>query len=309
MNDMMHMKNNPAEYRYGQKECCVIKSNGEARWYTLIMLTNLNTMDSVVSEYSDYFFKNENMIKGAMTTKINNYGRHIVSFLNYIFYDRDEPLDSIEDISKDLGNEYLNKYSVGELKDLRSRGGYTISNAPDTVDKAKHVLTGLYYWLFRKYADKPVNHQWVKQYNLKYIFEPDFHWREVKTPAGTRVVLDNIFLYVETYLKDTVMKLENPSDLVVFELIEIARNHDPMIAFGLALQGCVGIRRGEVCQMHDKRIIFNVIKGAVRSLYINMETEKLLRNDGKRTGHIKRKRCQLAYPAFDSSFIRCIKNI
>lgn len=292
------IKSYPSEYRYGQKICCTIKSNGETKWYSLIMLTNLQTMESFVSEFSDYLFKNDEIIACSINTRKNNYGGVCVSFLNYIFFDRKKPLESIESISKEIGVEFLNKYSLGETSDRKNMYGYTISQAPETVKRAKQYLTYFYNWLNDAKSNIRVNGKLVKKYNLKYISDDDFKWYEKRTQIGSRKSLEVVFEGVETFLKETKLKMKNPSDLVVYLLIELARHYDPMIAFAIALQAFVGLRRGEVCQMWRKRLHFKKPAGVLLGLYVDLRKDKFLRDDGVDTGQIKRKRCQLAYPAF-----------
>lgn len=275
----------PSQCRYIQRELTLIK-NENIRWYNFLLLENQETLEVKVSEYTDFFYENKHLNK-SINTKKNNYGSIILMFLNYIFFHRDVPLKSINDITIELGNEFLNLYVYGSI-------GGTTTKSNDTIDKARSALTLFYHWLSKK-----------RKYKLKHVKSSIFIYitKTYKKSTATeirhieRTVIKPIFK-VEFPNKTTKQKLKKPSEFLVYNLIEIAKQYDPIMTFPIALQAFSGIRRGEACQMAQQRIILTAPYGRSISFIIDLQEELLLRDDGKRTGNIKRQRVQLVYESF-----------
>lgn len=93
---------NKSQYRYIQREVTLIK-NENVKWYNFILLENQNTLEVQVSEFTDFLYS-KNLINRSISTKKNNYGNIMIMFLNYIFFDRDSPLNSINDIIVKIGS-------------------------------------------------------------------------------------------------------------------------------------------------------------------------------------------------------------
>jgi integrase len=283
---------NKTNFRYGQRECTVIKSDGMVVWYNFIVLNNESTLESHISEFTEFFF-HKDYINLEINTKKNNYGTLIVSFLNYIFFDMENPLKSIDDFTIELGNGFLNKWGRGELSDRRTSNGKTIAKSDEVINQAKLNLTRFCYWLFNKALEGTRK----KKYRLRNFKKTDFIWIEKKRGKYSKMCLQSIFT-AEYPNKQRQPKFESPDEQVVYLLIELARQYDPMLALPIAMQSFVGVRRGEVCQISRERFHFIKTLGVPTGLYFDLLEESLLRKDGVRTGSIKRKRCQIAYEAF-----------
>lgn len=291
--DIKLVDSNRMEWRYGQREATIIK-NGLVKNYNFITLSNSNTNEFQISEYTDFFFHKKRLNNSIHTNK-NNYGTTIVLFLNYIFFDREVTLNSIEDITVKIGEEFLNKFSYGDLRKgptLRSMEVKT----DEVIEKAEYALTSFYNWLF-----------YQPNYKLNHIKKSDFNYEtkiyknknRIDMREGFRQVkyLKSLFT-VEYPHKEIKKKIESPDELMVYTLIEVAKQYDPMLAFGIALQSFAGLRCGEVCQMSRSRIVNRRPLGESISFCIDLTREHMLRNDGARTGEIKVSRVQLVYEAF-----------
>lgn len=288
----MNKISNSKDWRYGQKYCTVIK-NGVVKKYNFIILENHLTHESIISEFQSFFY-DKNRINSSLYTKINNYGTHIIPFLNYIFFDSTTPVKSIEDITVKLGESFLNKYIYGELSKFSKKE--KVVKCDDVIDRANYALTVFYSWLYHS-----------EKYNLKNINENIFTYRTVNyhkvdtisDNSGniTKNVLEPIF-NIEYPHKPKKKKLESPDEFMIYNLIEVARQYDPMMAFPIALQAFAGLRCGEVCQICKKRITNRKLGIISTSFAINLQEEYMLRDDGVITGEIKIHRIQLVYEAF-----------
>ncbi|OSB11678.1 hypothetical protein B2H97_00805 [Paraclostridium bifermentans] len=282
MSDIDIIKNNRSRYRYVQRKIPVIKNEELVKWYNFLLLENQDTFEIIVSEFTDFFI-HKNRLNLSIKTKMNNYGNTILMFLNYIFFERENPVSSIVDITIELGNEFINAYGIG---DIGARG--TKSN--DSINRVANSLTIFYHWLYKDSG-----------YNLKHIKKTSFRIvsYSVKTPNSSidKTKLDTLFTY-EIYNKVLDRKLENPSEFIVYSLLQIAEQYDPIMAFPIALGAFAGLRQGEICQICLQRIQYTAVFGRSTCFYIDLQKEKLLRADGISTGDIKRPRVQLVYESF-----------
>ncbi len=285
LSDKAFIMANSSQYRYVQREHTLLK-NESVKWYNFFLLENQETLEVKVSEYTDFFYETE-LLNRSINTKKNNYGNIMLIFLNYIFFDRDIPIESINDITVEVGNEFLDSYAYGRV-------GGTTTKSNGTIDKARSSLTSFYHWLSKK-----------RIYKLKTI-KPSIFISVTKTYTSRtttgikhieRKTIKPIFK-VEFPNITSNQRLEKPSEFLAYELIEIAKQYDPMMAFPIALQTFAGIRRGEVCQMAQQRIMRTAPYGRSINFVIDLRHELMLRDDGKRTGKIKRLRIQLVYEAF-----------
>ena len=141
MNDLSIIKNNRSRYRYVQRKIPVIKNEGLVKWYNFLLLENQETLEVCVSEYTDFFF-HKDRLNLSIKTKMNNYGNTILMFLNYIFFEREKPISSILDITIDLGNEFINSYSCGDI-------GFKEIKSNDAINRVSNSLTSFYYLLYK----------------------------------------------------------------------------------------------------------------------------------------------------------------
>lgn len=247
------------------------------------------------------FFMSKEIINLSIETKKKTYARIIVPFLNYVLIDSPEKVDNIEDLTLELANKFISDYASGLLDDKRRPNEPPERRHPDTIDKCENALSRFLKWLcFTR------NHGIKMKYIKRSMFDEQ----------------GSIFV-VEKLPKESRLRLENLTPYLVTELISVALEHDPMLAFGITLQAFVGIRAGDVCQMAGHRFVWictswdfitdkelleeikacKTSAGAL-SAYINLEQEYVLRSDGVRAGGIKIHRKQ---PIFEP-FLPIIKN-
>ena len=201
-------------YTYSQRECTVIK-NGMLKNYNFIVLYNVKTYEMRVSEFTDFFLHKERLNNSIHTNK-NNYGTILILFLNYIFLNRAPKLKNIEELTIDIGNEFLNRYVYGDLQQQSNNRKMTVKS----------------------------------------------------------------------------------DELMIYTLLEVSKQFDPMLTLAIALQSFGGLRRGEVCQICRERISIINPSRQVISFSVDLRQEYMLRSDGIRTGNIKIPRMQIIYEAF-----------
>lgn len=287
MNDISFIKNyKHNNFRYTQKTIPIIR-NGTMKVFSLIMLENLVTKNTVVSEYNEMLLSKRFINKSVNTIK-DTYGIAIVMFLNYIFFERKSTLNSIEEISVSIGNEFLNRYTYGQI-------GNSTTKTDDSIKKISGALTAFYNWLHKS-----------KKYKMKNLHQEDFNIKSLS--IHNKKIFQSPVIVNKEYIESPFTielpnvtknkKLENPSEFLIFNLIETAKLYDPLMAFPIAIQAFLGLRIGEVCQLSRDRISIIAPYGTVVTFTLNLLENKMLRADGKSTGEIKRKRVQIAYEAF-----------
>ncbi len=283
MNDLIDI-NKFKYYRYSQRECTVIK-NGMLKNYNFIVLYNEKTFDMIVSEFTDFFLHKERLNNSIHTNK-NNYGTILILFLNYIFYDRIPKLKNIEELTIEIGNEFLNKYVYGDLQQ-KSNSRKMVVKSDEVIEKAEIALSRFYKWLF-----------YNTNYKMKFIKKNDFVYKDfyrfnINHKIFRDTGLKSLFT-VEHPHKPSLQKIESPDELMIYVLLEVSKQFDPMLTLAIALQSFGGLRRGEVCQMCRERIS----RRQVISFSVDLRQEYMLRSDGIRTGNIKIPRIQIIYEAF-----------
>ena len=269
--------------------------NDELREYVYICKRNENGLASL-TYYSGFFFAkvcDRNMINLATNTKLNAYGRYIVTFLNYIFYESEDKIVDIRDLKLDLVNEYLEKHSRGSLANQK-RGWKN----KGVADEAAMAITYFIYWL----TTSRINNR--KTLGLKYIKNSLFKtekYLSYNPHTGSRKEkerLKSIGVYQTTQDNKSRKKVVTANLFSIKALIDISKKNDPMMTFGIVLGAFVGLREGGIVQMTKDRISpyspLNVLEGCSIDLYNNNMT----RGDGKGMGSIKISRKQPVYEAF-----------
>ena len=67
--------------------------------------------------------------------------------MNYIFFNRAPKLKNIEELTIDIGNEFLNKYVYGDLQQQSNNRKMTVKS-DEVIQKAEIALSRFYKWLF-----------------------------------------------------------------------------------------------------------------------------------------------------------------
>lgn len=294
MNDIDIILKDISKYRYTQRILPVIYGDVAVKWYNFILLENQETLETYVSEFSEFFISKD-IINFSIKTKMNNYGTTIIMFLNYIFFEIDEPIKSITDIDIEIGESFLNAYSEGNI-------GRVNLKTDVSIKRVANYLTYFYYWLYTAKKKRTKK----RKYNLKNLSLDMFtystsRYRLKNINNGKdfieRKKLDCIFAY-DLHGVGTSKKLKRPTEYLIYSLIDIAEQYDPMLAFPIAIGAFAGLRQGEICQICKANIHRQAFLGYSNAFYIELEKDRLLRSDGLLTGSIKRKRVQLAYDSF-----------
>ncbi len=241
------------------------------------------------------FFMSKDILNLSIETKQKTYARIIVPFLNYILIDSLDRINDISELTWELANKFVTEYAAGEFDESRKVDGKPERRSPDTIEKCEFALTKFIKWLCygRKHGIKMKHFERSRFGGNKTIFE---------------VIKDK---------KESRKKLKNLSPYLVAQFIDVALEHDPMIALGISLQAFVGMRVGEICQMAEHRFVWTcnswdfitdktlleelaLHDGPASNLsaYINLEQEYVLRSDGKRAGGIKIHRKQPVFEPF-----------
>ena len=86
--------------------------------------------------------------------------------MNYIFFNRAPKLKNIEELTIDIGNEFLNKYVYGDLQQQSNNRKMTVK-LDEVIQKAEIALSRFYKWLF-----------YNTNYKMKFIKKNDFVYKD-----------------------------------------------------------------------------------------------------------------------------------
>lgn len=243
--------------------------------------------------FSDFFIDNIEgftLINKAYNTQKNFYGEYVVKFLNYIFNESHRKVDDITLVDVKLVEEFLNKYSQRKLNaDTKEEW-----RSAESVAKMNRALKIFIYWLCIKKEKNQI------LFEMKYISENNFKKKiiYVKNRYGNKklTVLEDIFSYKTSNSQNSRDKVTGASKYTIFKLLELAEIKDPMLTFGIVLGAFSGLRAGETMQVNQ-----NILRGFEdddTGCFIDLREERILRSDGKITGHIKTKGKQIIYEGF-----------
>lgn len=288
------------ELKFGLRVLPIIK-NGQLRYYIFIIEEDRygNKKNSV---YSNYFFNRvlgKSMLNLSLNTKKNFHARFIVMFLNYIFNEMDDAISNIEDLTIDHVRDFLERYSSGELgRNKCNKEGKNQWKSSNTAFDAGNAITRFCYWLV---TARDSNRRLL--FKMKFIVKSDFEittsYRKNKNNGKKEEIksLNLLCDYERNNNKVTRKKVVTATMYMITSLIEVAKSNDPMMVFPIVLGAFVGLRQGEVVQMHRGRMI-HVKNSKINDCYINLKADYALRDDGKYIGNIKIKREQPIYPVF-----------
>ncbi|NGT78858.1 hypothetical protein [Clostridium perfringens] len=291
---------NRKDSRFMMKVLPIIKSC-EQRHYFFIVEKDIygNKRNSI---YSDYFFSEvlgESMLNLSFNTKKNFHARFIVMFLNYILHEMVDAISNIEDLTIDNVKDFLERYSCGEI----GRKSYSKVNgsqwkSSETALDAGTAITKFCYWLVTgRDKDKKL------RFKMKFISRSDFeiitsykrcrYSSKKKEVKSLKILCD----YERTRNSIKRKKVVTATMYMIASLIEVANSTDKMMVFPIVLGAFVGLRQGDVCQMHRGRMV-EVKKSRINDCYIDLRVDCALRDDGRYVGNIKVKREQPIYPVF-----------
>ena len=291
---------NKEQSKFGLRILPIMK-NGQLRHYIFIIEEDRYGRKKN-SVYSDYFFGmilGKSMLNLSLNTKKNFHARFIVMFLNYIFNEMDDAISNIEDLTIDHVKDFLERYSSGELgRSKYNKDGKIQWKGANTALDAGNAITRFCYWLV---TARGKNRRLI--FKMKFIVKSDFEitisYKKNKYTGKKEQVksLNLLCDYERNNNKVERKKVVTATMYLVASMIEVAQSNDPMMVFPIVLGAFVGLRRGDVVQMHRGRMV-EVKNSKINDCYINLKANCALRDDGKNVGNIKIKREQPIYPVF-----------
>ena len=244
-----------------------------------------------VSDFTQFLYDNMKKVNFTLRDKSPNtiknfYLTYLIRFLNYVFNEIDEPIKNIEDLTFELGEEFLQLFSNGQLPNDK----YKEMRNDESVDKANRALSHFYYWLCIK-RDKDRK----KKYRMKYLLLEDFEVETVsnKNEFGTttKEVLPNFFTVDTIESRNRRCKVVQASNYTIKKLIKFARYIDPQMEFGIIMGALMGLRQGYITQLSEYKLAG--INGDAEVAYsINFNNHEVLRSDLKVTSNLKRRKGQ-----------------
>lgn len=112
--------------------------------YVFIVLQNTKSNFFKVTGYSAYFYNKE------IVNKKLNHSKVIVCFLNYVFIEnkRKYKISSISDITKEMGEDFLNSYKEGKVGRKRGRNG---KKTRQVIEEYQRIFGKFYTFLLNEY--------------------------------------------------------------------------------------------------------------------------------------------------------------
>jgi len=229
----------------------------------------------------------------SLNTIKNFHLTFIIRFLNFIFNDSETPISNIEDLTLKVVEEFLDKFSQGTLpNEIKEEW-----KSKETVKRATYAISHFVYWLWwRKEKGS-----YKKMFKMKHIKENNFQFETVTrrskngySSKEVKKLMDIVTPNVSSRIK-TRAKVVDGSNYSVAKLIELSQENDPMLTIGIALGAYLGLRVGDIVQMHEGRIK-GLDKNKDFGAYVDLTYDTILRSDNKITGNIKTKRNVPIYP-------------
>ena len=284
--------------------------NEEIHSYVYIFRREKNGF-SKITPYSRYFtgrvLKNS-LINNSTNTQVNAHGKFIVCFLNYIFYERENAISNINQIDRDLILEFLRKYAMGETS---TQKGKWIKK--ENSIRAGKAIMRFVYWL--KYTSIE-----GEKFGLTKISKGDFDivQRQVKRKKiidtgevrESHYIAESIgcppdFKKTSKYSSDSsntkTQKREKAINMTLYTvklLIDTSAKRDPEMTFPIVLGAFVGLRQGDVVQMHRGRMNLPFDLDITENCTIDLLNEVQISNNSNDCGRIKVHRVQPIYEGF-----------
>lgn len=259
--------------------------------HVFIYVENKITKDCELSVFNDfltdeYYSKSEDTISCELVRKPCT---HLCMFLNYIFKDRTNPLKSIKQLKYEDVNCFLNEYSNGNIgQDTKSfKDG-------NSVREVKRTIDAFGYWLSRKNIGRDKVVPYFKQKDFNKVIEV----RQYEHGKTRKVSVYKTPFSVKIHGKIRREKVKEVQAILLLCLLHTANHYDKMLTLPIALQAFAGLREGEVMQLCKERITLDKPSNILEEFSIDLWQEKIIRDDGKITGHIKIPRDQCVYYSF-----------
>lgn len=247
----------------------------------------------IFTEYLTDRMGNFSLKNKSFNTIKNFHLTYIIRFLNFIFNYSENKIERIEDLTLEIVEEFLDKYSMGILPNDKS-GEW---KSKKTVNRATYAISHFLYWLYWKKEKNTIR----KMFKMKYIKEDSFQFETVRKYNKENSTSKEIKRLIDIVIPNTVnrerkrMKVVTAGNYLVKKLIELAQENDPMLVFGIVLGAYCGLRVGDIVQLHEGRIK-ELYEGKTFGAYFEFTSEEILRSDNVETGNIKTKRVIPVYP-------------
>ena len=262
-----------------------------------------------LTDYSNYFIARvlgESLTNSATNTKVNAHGKFIVAFLNYIFYESENKITTIEELDRKLILEFLAKYAQGLTENQR---GIWVSK--ETSLRAGRAVMRFVYWLKYSYNNRTtgakINMHKIKQADFDIttkikrkkrihkdgsVSQEDFLTKVIECPSDFKKTSKNSG---KNHNREKVIQ---PGLYTIKTLIDVAKRDDQLMIFPIILGAFVGLRQGDVVQMSRERINLPDIEELIKGGRIDLWDEAQISNNPKDSGRIKTHRIQPIYEAF-----------
>lgn len=247
----------------------------------------------IFTEYFTDRIGNFTLKNKAFNTIKNFHLTYIIRFLNFIFNDSRNKIDRIEELTLDIVEEFLDKYSMGSLPN-DSSGEW---KSKKLVSRATYSISHFVYWLYWK-KDKNTN---KKKFKMKYLKESDFQFETKKVYSKNGYSSKDVKRLIDIVIPNTInsekvrSKVVTAGNYSIRKLIELSEENDPMLTLGIVLGAYCGLRVGDIVQLHEGRIK-ELYEGKTFGAYFEFNSEEILRSDNIITGNIKTKRIVPIYP-------------
>ena len=210
----------------------------------------------------------------------------ITSFLNYLFVDAG-CIDSLEEITIEMVRTFLAAYAVGAYGGRR--------RTSQTVNECTGIVI---QFLLALLEDSSLS--------LVYTREDLFRRQYYFSRRGTLEARQSLAFTVQYDPGEHLLLRDMPSKVVQIFLSHIYVFH-PDILLATSLQLFAGLRPSEPLAIHEGCLTVREVDGKVLSVSIDLTKEWCLRDDGVRTGRIKKHRTASVYPAFLQAFSDCYR--
>lgn len=254
--------------------------------FFIALVHTLTELPVWITPYAQYYLSRnfgQNVIQCWTSNESDVYT--ISQFLNFSLIEKREVynITSIEEVYIDMIKDFLAE------KDIKKNGK---SLAKQTLIDKRNTLS-MFFYLLCKSEDFNMKH--LKPRDLLTVESTNF-----SDQMGRRITMPRVNYHIPVLINNNVTGLQQlyrDMPLSMAErFIKCAEIYDPTLAFAIGLSLYAGLREGEVCSIrqpdsvYGASVIFTLVNGHCTSMQINLEKNYSLRDDGKITGGIKKRR-------------------